>query len=446
MDKDSLESILENIKNCLFLGHKNEACGNLTDLHPAEISQVLSSINDKDRSLLWEEIDSDTKGDILKELSDNVKESLLRSMSSEQIVVSIRPMDTDDLADIVPFLPESALHNLLLTLDNKHRENLRQILSYPHNTAGGLMNTDILTIRPNVSVRAVIRYLRLLGSIPEDTDQLFVVDRDFKYIGSIHISVLLSSVANTQIEKLLTQSTNAIDANTPEQEVATLFEQRDLISAPVIDKNGQLIGRITIDDVVDVIRELAEKSVKSMAGLGSDELFSPILKSSKNRAIWLGINLITAFIAVSFIDIFAKTIQETIALAVLMPIVASMGGIAGTQSLILITRGMATGVVNSTNIFSLLHKEVIISSINSVIWSIVIAILSYLWFGNLQLSIIIGVAIIVNIFSAAIFGSLLPMILHRFKIDPALAGGVIITTITDIIGFVSFLGLASLFL
>ena len=446
MDKDSLESILENIKNCLFLGHKNEACGNLTDLHPAEISQVLSSINDKDRSLLWEEIDSDTKGDILKELSDNVKESLLRSMSSEQIVVSIRPMDTDDLADIVPFLPESALHNLLLTLDNKHRENLRQILSYPHNTAGGLMNTDILTIRPNVSVRAVIRYLRLLGSIPEDTDQLFVVDRDFKYIGSIHISVLLSSVANTQIEKLLTQSTNAIDANTPEQEVATLFEQRDLISAPVIDKNGQLIGRITIDDVVDVIRELAEKSVKSMAGLGSDELFSPILKSSKNRAIWLGINLITAFIAVSFIDIFAKTIQETIALAVLMPIVASMGGIAGTQSLILITRGMATGVVNSTDIFSLLHKEVIISSINSVIWSIVIAILSYLWFGNLQLSIIIGVAIIVNIFSAAIFGSLLPMILHRFKIDPALAGGVIITTITDIIGFVSFLGLASLFL
>ena len=446
MDEDKLAEILESLQFCLDDKDGVELCSQFSGLHPAEIAQILSSVDSKVRSLLWSKIDNDTRSDILKELGNDVKLQLISSMSVDDIVATISVMDTDDLADIVPFLPESALHNLLLTLDNKHRKNLRKALSYSSNTAGGLMNTDIITIRPNVSVRTVIRYLRLLGSMPKDTDQLFVVDRDYKYIGSIHISSLLSSNALQLIKDLLNQSVRPIDGNTKDSEVAILFEQRDLISAPVVDKNNQLIGRVTIDDVVDVIRENAESSMKSMAGISGEELFSPVLKSSKNRGLWLGVNLITIFIAVFFIDLFAETIEQTIALAVLMPVVASMGGIAGTQSLILITRGVATGVVSRGNIGSLLNKEIIISLLNGVLWSVVIAFITYIWFADIRLSLIIAVAIIVNIFSAAIFGSLLPLILERFGIDPALAGGVILTTITDVIGFVAFLGLATIVL
>jgi magnesium transporter len=446
VNEEELEKTLKELQDCLENNLENEACGKLANLHPAEISQILNSLNNKDKVALWGEIDNGTKSDILTELSEGTQELLLNSMDNTQIVECVSSMDSDDIADIVPFLPESALHNLLLTLDTKHRENLKQILSYSPDTAGGLMNTDIITIRGSVNVRTVIRYLRLLGTMPKDTDQLFVVDRGFKYIGSVHISSLLSTNAETKIKDLLSQTTTAVNGNTNAAEVANLFQQRDLISAPVIDENNQLIGRITIDDAVDVITEIAEKSVKSMAGIQGDELFSPILKSSKNRAIWLGINLLTAFFAVFFIDLFTKTIQETIALAVLMPIVASMGGIAGTQSLILITRGMATGVVASGNILTLLNKEMAIAFLNGVLWAVVIAIASYIWFENDKLSIIIGIAIVVNILSASIFGSLLPMILQKFNIDPALAGGVALTTITDIIGFVALLGLASLFL
>jgi magnesium transporter len=367
VNEEELEKTLKELQDCLENNLENEACGKLANLHPAEISQILNSLNNKDKVALWGEVDNDTKSDILTELSESTQE-LLNSMDNTQIVECVSSMDSDDIADIVPFLPESALHNLLLTLDTKHRENLKQILSYPPDTAGGLMNTDIITIRGSVNVRTVIRYLRLLGTMPKDTDQLFVVDRGFKYIGSVHISSLLSTNAETKIKDLLSQTTTAVNGNTNATEVANLFQQRDLISAPVIDENNQLIGRITIDDAVDVITEIAEKSVKSMAGIQGDELFSPILKSSKNRAIWLGINLLTAFFAVFFIDLFTKTIQETIALAVLMPIVASMGGIAGTQSLILITRGMATGVVASSNILTLLNKEMAIVFLNGMLF------------------------------------------------------------------------------
>jgi magnesium transporter len=447
MHEEELSIILQELQDCLAHKHQEQLCvDSLANLHPTEIAQILNSLDNKDKISIWDEITDSTKGGILKELGETTQELLLNSMNNEAIVECASSMDTDDIANIVHFLPESALHNLLLTLDNKHRENLKQILSYPINTAGSLMNTDIITIRDSVSVRTVIRYLRLLGSMPKDTDQLFVVDRDFKYLGSVHISALLSNPADSKISTILSASTIAINGNTSDQEVATLFQNRDLISAPVVDEHNQLIGRITIDDAVDVITDLAEKSVKSIAGLGDDELFSPVLKSSKNRGIWLGINLLTAVFAVFFIDIFSQTIQETIALAVLMPIVASMGGIAGTQSLILITRGVATGVANTSNILNVLNKEIIISFINATLWATVIAAITYLWFDNSKLSAIIGFAIIINIISAAIFGSLLPIVLHKFKIDPALAGGVILTTITDIIGFVVFLGIASIFL
>jgi Mg/Co/Ni transporter MgtE (contains CBS domain) len=382
---------------------------------------------------------------ILKELSEDVQSQLLNEMDVDAIVKATEGLDMDDLADIVPELPESALHNLLLTLDHKHRDHLKHVLSYPEDSAGGLMNIDIITVRGDVNVRTVIRYLRLLKKMPNDTDKVFVVDRAYKYLGSIHISTLLTNEAEQNINPLINKTLKPISADMSEKKVAHLFEQRNLISAPVVDENNQLIGRITIDDVVDVIRDEAEHSVMSMAGLDEEEdVFAPIMQSSKRRSVWLGVNLITVFIAVFFIGLFEATLQEKIALAILMPVVASMGGIAGTQTLILVTRGIATGRVTSSNLKVLMNKEVAIGFLNGVVWSVVIALATYFWFEDVMLSLVIALAVIVNLIFAAFSGAFLPSLLIKFKIDPALAGGVILTTITDVIGFVAFLGLASL--
>jgi len=367
-------------------------------------------------------------------------------MDVSSIVNATEGMDMDDLADIVPHLPEAALHNLLLTLDHKHRDHLKQVLSYPEDSAGGLMNIDIITVRSDVTVRTVIRYLRLLKEMPRDTDQVFVVDRQYKYLGSIHISTLLTNEAEQNIEPLI-NNIQPISADTDEKEVASLFEQRDLISAPVVDSENQLIGRITIDDVVDVIRDEAEHSVMSMAGLDEeDDIFAPVVESTKSRSIWLGVNLITAFIAVFFIGLFEATLRDTIALAILMPVVASMGGIAGTQTLILATRGIATGRVTTSNLKALMNKEVAVGFLNGVLWAVVIGIATYFWFKDIKISAVIAMAVIANLIFAAFSGAVLPSLLTKFKIDPALAGGVILTTITDVIGFVAFLGLAAMFI
>jgi magnesium transporter len=426
----------------------DEAKHQIKELHPGEIALLLEAIQPKDRSVVWPSIEISIQGEILKELSEDVQSQLISEMTVDSLVKATEKLDTDDLADIVPNMPESAVHSLLLTLDFKHRERLNKILSYPEDSAGGLMNTDFITVRPDVSIRAVIRYLRLLKEMPVDTDQVFVVDRDFNYLGSLLITSLLTEEPEQMVQTLINNDfSKPVNADTDEKEVALLFEQRNLISAPVIDENNQLVGRITIDDVVDVIRDQAEHSVMSMVGLDEDEdVFAPIIHSSKRRSVWLGVNLVTAFIAVYFIGLFEATLQQKIALAILMPVVASMGGIAGTQTLIIVTRGIATGKVTTANIKALINKEVAVSGLNGIIWSIVIALITYYWFADILLSLIIALAIITNLIVAAFSGAFLPLLLSRLKIDPALAGGVILTTITDVIGFVAFLGLAALFI
>ncbi len=445
VENTSFEERLQRLITSLEASLYEEATSQLSELHSAEIARLLESVPPKDRIQLWLNIDSATQGDILKDLSEDVLSQLLNEMSVVDIVKATEGLDMDDLADIVPELPESALHNLLLTLDHKHRDHLKQVLSYPEDSAGGLMNIDMITVRDDVNVRTVIRYLRLLKEMPIDTDQVFVVDRSYQYIGSIHISTLLTNEATQTIKPLINTDLKPILAKTPEVEVASLFEQRDLISAPVVDSHNQLIGRITIDDVVDVIRDEAEHSVMSMAGLDEeDDVFAPVIQSTKSRSIWLGVNLITVFIAVFFIGLFEATLQEKIALAVLMPVVASMGGIAGTQTLILVTRGIATGRVTHSNLKLLMSKEVAIGVLNGLLWSVIIGLATYVWFADLILSVVISLAIVVNLIFAAFSGAFLPSLLIKFKIDPALAGGVILTTITDVIGFVAFLGLAAL--
>jgi magnesium transporter len=445
VENTSFEVRLQKLMTSLEASLYEEATAQLANLHSAEIARLLEGVSPKERIQLWVNIDPGTQGDILKDLSEDVQSQLLNKMDVDSIVKATEGLDMDDLADIVPGLPESALHNLLLTLDHKHRDHLKRVLSYPEDSAGGLMNIDIITVRDDVNVRTVIRYLRLLKKMPNDTDKVFVVDRSYKYLGSIHISTLLTNEAEQNINPLINKTLKPISADMSEKEVAHLFEQRNLISAPVVDENNQLIGRITIDDVVDVIRDEAEHSVMSMAGLDEEEdVFAPVMQSSKRRSVWLGVNLITVFIAVFFIGLFEATLQEKIALAILMPVVASMGGIAGTQTLILVTRGIATGRVTSSNLKVLMNKEVAIGFLNGVVWSVVIALATYFWFEDVMLSLVIALAVIVNLIFAAFSGAFLPSLLIKFKIDPALAGGVILTTITDVIGFVAFLGLASL--
>ena len=444
----SFEVSLQNLMIALEASDYDEAKQQIKDLHHGEIALLLEAIQPKDRSVLWPSIEISIQGEILKEVSEDVQSQLISEMTVDSLVKATEKLDTDDLADIVPNMPESAVHSLLLTLDFKHRERLNKILSYPEDSAGGLMNTDFITVRPDVSIRAVIRYLRLLKEMPIDTDQVFVVDRNFNYLGSLLITSLLTEEPERMVETLINNDfSKPVSADTDETEVALLFEQRNLISAPVIDENNQLVGRITIDDVVDVIRDQAEHSVMSMVGLDEDEdVFAPIIQSSKRRSVWLGVNLVTAFIAVYFIGLFEATLQQKIALAILMPVVASMGGIAGTQTLIIVTRGIATGRVTTANIKTLINKEVAVSGLNGIIWSIVIGLITYYWFADLLLSLIIALAIITNLVVAAFSGAFLPLLLSKLKIDPALAGGVILTTITDVIGFVAFLGLAALFI
>ena len=444
----SFEVSLQNLMTALEASDHDEAKHQIKELHPGEIALLFEAIQPKDRSILWPGIEISIQGEILKEVSEDVQSQLIAEMSVDSLVKATEKLDTDDLADIVPNMPESAVHSLLLTLDFKHRDRLNTVLSYPENSAGGLMNTDFITVRPDVSIRAVIRYLRLLKEMPVDTDQVFIVDRDFNYLGSLLITSLLTEDPGQMVEQFISNDfSKPVRADTDESEVALLFEQRNLISAPVIDENNQLVGRITIDDVVDVIRDQAEHSVMSMVGLDEDEdVFAPIIQSSKKRSIWLGVNLITAFIAVYFIGLFEATLQQKIALAILMPVVASMGGIAGTQTLIIVTRGIATGRVTTANIKALINKEVAVSGLNGIIWSIVIGMITYYWFSDMLLSLIIALAIITNLVVAAFSGAFLPLLLSKLRIDPALAGGVILTTITDVIGFVAFLGLASLFI
>ena len=448
LELTSFEVSLQNLMTALEASDHDEAKLQIQDLHPGELALLFEAIQPKDRSILWPGIEISVQGEILKEVNEDVQSQLIAEMSVDSLVKATEKLDTDDLADIVPNMPESAVHSLLLTLDFKHRERLNKVLSYPENSAGGLMNTDFITVRPDVSIRAVIRYLRLLKEMPVDTDQVFVVDRNFNYLGSLLITSLLTAEPEEMVEKFISNDfSKPVGADTDESEVALLFEQRNLISAPVIDEDNQLVGRITIDDVVDVIRDQAEHSVMSMVGLDEDEdVFAPIVHSSKKRSIWLGVNLITALIAVYFIGLFEATLQQKIALAILMPVVASMGGIAGTQTLIIVTRGIATGKVTTANIKALINKEVAVSGLNGIIWSLVIGIITYYWFSDLLLSLIIALAIITNLIVAAFSGAFLPLLLSKLRIDPALAGGVILTTITDVIGFVAFLGLAALFI
>ena len=416
-------------------------------LSPAEIGNLLESLPPAKREIVWGLVDPEDDGEVLVHVGDEVRESLLAGMDPEEIVAAAESLDIDDLAELVDDLPGTVIDEVLKSMDRENRERLEQALSYPEDTAGRLMNPDVITVRTDVTVDVVLRYLRLRGELPDNTDHLFVVSRRHQYLGRLSLATLVTADPSTPINELIDGEQPAIHVSTTSAGVATQFENYDWVSAPVVDDNNILMGRITIDDVVDIIREQAEHQALGAAGLDEDEdLFSPVPRAARRRALWLGINLLTAFLASWVIGRFEATLAQIVALAVLMPIVASMGGIAGTQTLTLMVRGLALGQVGSSNASALLMKELLVGVLNGLMWAIVVGLASWAWFQDPGIGLVIAAAMVINLIAAALAGVLIPLILKRMAIDPALAGGVVLTTVTDVIGFLAFLGLATLVL
>ena len=442
--RELAQANLDLLRQQLDGGRMRAARRMVNSLHPSEVARLLESLPLKKRTMLWEIVDSEIEGDVLVELAEEVRDGLLEGMGIEELVAAVDGMEVDDLADLLIDLPDTVTNEVLQSLDKQDQERVAQVLAYDEESAGGLMNVDIVTVRPDVTLEVVSRYLRLVGDIPDGTDSLFVVSRDNTYIGSLFLSRLLTHDANEMVANIMSTDVMPIPAKTESPEVVWEFENRDLLSAPVVDDDFRVLGRITVDDVVDVIRDEAEHSLMSAAGLDEeDDMFAPVVKSATRRAVWLGINLFTAFLAAAVVDQFQATIDKVVLLAVLMPVVPSMGGVAGTQSLVIITRAIALGQINRDNAIGILRKEVMVGVLNGIGWAIIVSIFTFWWFEEWQIGGIVGAAMIINLIVAAIAGFGIPLILKRLGVDPALAGGVVLTTVTDVVGYLAFLGLGA---
>ncbi|OGI50864.1 MAG: magnesium transporter [Candidatus Muproteobacteria bacterium RIFCSPHIGHO2_12_FULL_60_33] len=438
---------LKRVLAALEAGDTAPVRGILAELHPADIARILEGLPPEPRATAWGQVDIQHMGEVLLELPEAVRVDLVKLMDDKALVAAARALDTDDIADLIPDLSDEVIAEILFALDKQDRQRLDAVLSYPDDTAGGLMNVDAITVRENITLEVVLRYLRRRDELPEHTNRLFVVDRSDRLAGDLKLTKLLTAEPKARVSQVMEREVVKFTALTPDKDVAAAFESYNLISAPVVDENNRLLGRITVDDVVDVIREQADRQVMAPAGLSEDQdIFAPVARSSRRRGIWLGINLVTAFIASWVIGLFEQTIQQVVALAVLMPIVASMGGNAGTQTLTLVVRGLAVGTISESNARRLLSRELMIGAVNGLVWALVVAAVAVWWYGNLVIGALIAAAMIINLAFAALSGVGIPFLVRRLGVDPALASGVILTTVTDVVGFFAFLGLATLFL
>lgn len=418
----------------------------LNAMPAAEIAHLLESSPPRERRLLWKLVNRELDGEVLAELNEDIAGEFLSQMDVATAVEMLEDIDPDDLADLLDELPQHVTREVLARLDAQDRARIEQTRHFPDDTAGGIMNTDSITVRPDITLDVVLRYLRLHGEMPQAMDSLFVVNRLDEFLGVLPLTRILISDPEMTVREAMRTDIEPISVDADVRDVANLFERRDFISAPVVDAQHRLVGRITIDDVVDVIREEADHSLLAMSGLNEDaDTFGPVIPTAQRRAIWLGVNLLTAFVASAVVGLFSGTIEQVVALAVLMPVVASMGGIAGSQTLTLVIRAMALGQVNESNTRYLINKELGVGFLNGLLWCAVVGIVSTLWFSDTTLGLVIAAALVINLVAAALAGATLPLLLNRLGIDPALAGSVILTTITDVVGFFSFLGLATIF-
>lgn len=445
--KQSQAEYLDKIEAALESGVSTELHRVLSDMHPADIADLLEAVPPNQRHAVWAQVNPEHIGEVLVEVAESVRVDLIQDLDDDALVQAVSSLDTDDIADLIPIFPDEVISRILFAMSQQDRQQLNAVLSYPDDTAGGLMNVDVVTIRADISLGVVLRYIRMHGELPEDTDKLFIVDKKGDLVGSILLSRLLTLDTDRKVSEVMDTEITSFGVLNPAKEVAAAFERYNLISAPVVDEGNRLVGRITVDDVVDVIREEADRSVMVPAGLREDEdIFAPVARSTRNRAVWLGVNLATAVLASWVIGLFEETIQKAVALAVLMPIVASMGGNAGTQTLTLVVRGMALGTVKHSNAKQVLARELMVGIWNSMIWAIVVGVVAVVWYKNYTLGLVIAMAMAINLVIAASAGVIIPLVIRRLGIDPALASGVALTTLTDVAGFLVFLGLAAIFL
>ena len=445
MDKkdknDNLKIILDDPLNLSL----NQIRRLLNNMSSSEIAHALESSPPKQRDLLFSLLKTEEEGDVLSELGEEIQQDLISTISNEELGEAVKKLELDEIVDILQNLPEERMKTILSNMSKVDRKRIEMGLTFQENTAGGLLNTDVISVRPNNSINEVISYLRDQGKLPENTDKIFVVNNDNEYLGELSISEIITSNPSMIVREIMDTEILPINADLDDKEVATLFERNDLISSSVIDESGKLIGRITIDDVVDVIREDADQNLLGMAGVAEDT-FAPPGRAAKSRVFWLSLNLITAFIAASTINIFQDVIDKIVYLAVLMPIVASMGGVAATQTLTIVLRGLTLEQINSSNIKWLFKRELAVSILNGIVLSILVGVITYAWFQDWTIALLISCALVINLISSVVAGILVPLILRKFNQDPAIGGSVVVTTVTDVIGFFSFLGLATIYL
>ena len=439
--KDNLKTILDESLNLSL----NQIRRLLSNMSPSEIAHALESSPPKQRNILFSLLKTEEEGDVLFELGEEIQQDLISNISNEELSEAVKELELDEIVDILQNLPEERMKKILSNMSKVDRKRIEMGLTFPENTAGGLLNTDVISVRPNNLIKEVIGYLRDLGKLPENTDKIFVVNNENEYLGELSISQIITSNPSMIVREIMETEIPAINVDLDDKEVAIVFERNDLISSSVIDENNKLIGRITIDDVVDVIREDADQNLLGMAGVAEDT-FAPPGRAAKSRVFWLSMNLITAFIAASTINIFQDVIDKIVYLAILMPIVASMGGVAATQTLTIVLRGLTLEQINSSNIKWLFKRELAVSILNGIVLSILVGVITFIWFQDVTISLLISSALVINLISAVIAGILVPLILRKFKQDPAIGGSVVVTTVTDVVGFFSFLGLATIYL
>jgi magnesium transporter len=419
----------------------------LTLLHPADIARLLEGLPPEQRHPVWALVNPEVAGEVLLEVSEAVRLDLLKEMDSAQLVIAARALDIDDIADLIPDLSDEIIAAILFALDKQDRQRLDAVLSYPEDTAGGLMDVDTVTVRENITLEVVSRYLRQRGELPEHTHSLFIVDRSDRLIGDLPLAKLLTTNPSARVSQVMERDITRFPADTPDKEVAEAFERYNLVTAPVVDESGRLLGRITVDDVVDVIREGADREILNLAGLREEEdLFSTVWQSVRNRWAWLALNLVTALIASRVIGAFEHSIERLVALAALMPIVAGIGGNSGNQTITMIVRALALGQLHPENMRKLFVKEIGVSLINGLMWGGLLGVIAWSLYRNLPLALVMTAAMCLNLLLASMAGVGIPYFRQKLGRDPALGSSVLITAITDSGGFFIFLGLATLFL
>ena len=440
-EKNNLDQLLDNSSDL----SNDEVRSLLNKLSSSEIAHALESSPPKQRKLFFSLLETNEEGDVLADLGEEIQQDLVSSISNEELAEAVKELEPDETVDILQNLPEERMNTILSKMSLRDRKRIEISLTYPENTAGGLLNTDVISVRPSHSIEVVINYLRDQKELPNNTDKIFVVNKEDEYVGELAIGKIITSRPKLSVREVMDTNANPIFVNQDDKEVATIFERNDIISSAVIDESGKLIGRITIDDVLDVIKEDADQNFLGMAGVAEDT-FAPPGRAARSRVFWLSMNLLTAFIASMTINIFKDVLDQIVYLAILMPIVASMGGVAATQTLTIVLRGLTLEQINSSNLRWLFKRELAVSILNGFVLSILVGLVTFFWFDEILLALLISFALVINLISAVIAGVFVPLILRSLNQDPAIAGSVVVTTVTDVIGFLSFLGLATIFL